>query len=102
MVRKTQLDLTLHKAIREVATAEWDACAGSDNPFVSHAFLSCVEDSGSATARTGRQSPFNTSTSAMLSAGSTTDGRRTRWGQIGVICNTRKSGWIGMPPAEKA
>ena len=53
MVRKTQLDLTLHKAIREVATAEWDACAGSDNPFVSHAFLSCVEDSGSATARTG-------------------------------------------------
>ncbi len=28
-------------------------CAGMDNPFVSHAFLSAVEDSGSATARTG-------------------------------------------------
>ncbi|WP_156681674.1 GNAT family N-acetyltransferase [Sphingomonas profundi] len=35
--------------------AEWDACAGSDNPFVSHAFLSALEESGSATARRGWQ-----------------------------------------------
>jgi predicted N-acyltransferase len=28
-------------------------CAGPDNPFVSHAFLACVEDSGSAGPRTG-------------------------------------------------
>ncbi len=35
--------------------AEWDACAGSDNPFVSHAFLSALEDSGSATAQRGWQ-----------------------------------------------
>ncbi len=35
--------------------AEWDACAGGDNPFVSHAFLSALEDSGSATARRGWQ-----------------------------------------------
>ena len=34
---------------------EWDACAGADNPFVSHAFLSALEDSGSATARAGWQ-----------------------------------------------
>ena len=34
---------------------EWDACAGLDNPFVSHAFLSALEDSGSATARAGWQ-----------------------------------------------
>jgi hypothetical protein len=47
------LSLTLHKAIAGVAAADWDACAGGDNPFVSHAFLSAVEDSGSATARTG-------------------------------------------------
>ena len=35
--------------------AEWDACAGGDNPFVSHAFLSALEESGSATARRGWQ-----------------------------------------------
>nr|WP_269141308.1 GNAT family N-acetyltransferase [Sphingomonas sp. IC-56] len=35
--------------------AQWDACAGADNPFVSHAFLSALERSGSATARAGWQ-----------------------------------------------
>ena len=49
----TALTLTLHRRIAEIAAAEWDACAGSDNPFVSHAFLSALEDSGSAGARTG-------------------------------------------------
>ena len=34
---------------------EWDRCAGADNPFLSHAFLSALEESGSATARTGWQ-----------------------------------------------
>jgi len=38
--------------IAEVPAADWDACAGG-NPFVSHAFLSALEDSGSATAETG-------------------------------------------------
>ena len=33
----------------------WDACAGDANPFVSHAFLSALETSGSATTRTGWQ-----------------------------------------------
>ena len=33
----------------------WDACAGAGNPFVSHAFLSALEQSGSATSRTGWQ-----------------------------------------------
>lgn len=47
------LSLSLHPAIGEVDPAEWDACAGADNPFVSHAFLSALEDSGSANARTG-------------------------------------------------
>ena len=32
---------------------EWDACAGSDNPFVSHDFLTALEDSGSVGAGTG-------------------------------------------------
>jgi predicted N-acyltransferase len=35
--------------------AEWDACAGTGNPFTTHAFLSALEESGSATARTGWQ-----------------------------------------------
>ena len=39
--------------INEVDAAEWDACAGPDNPFVSHAFLDALEESGSATAETG-------------------------------------------------
>jgi predicted N-acyltransferase len=47
------LTLTLHSRIAEIDPAEWDACAGSDNPFVSHAFLGAMEDSGSAGPRTG-------------------------------------------------
>src|ERR1700722_5315109 len=48
-----QLALTLHPAIADIAASEWDAGAGTDNPFVTHAFLSAVEDSGAASARTG-------------------------------------------------
>ena len=33
------LTLTLHRAIAEIPVADWDTCAGDDNPFVSHAFL---------------------------------------------------------------
>ena len=33
--------------------ADWDACAGADDPFLSHAFLSALEQSGSAVAETG-------------------------------------------------
>ena len=47
------LTMSLHTAIKEIDRADWDACAGDGNPFVSHAFLSVVEDSGSANARTG-------------------------------------------------
>ncbi len=47
------LSLSLHPAINEIAAADWDGCAGDANPFVSHAFLSALEDSGSAGARTG-------------------------------------------------
>jgi predicted N-acyltransferase len=35
--------------------AEWDACAGTGNPFLCHAFLSALEQSGSATRATGWQ-----------------------------------------------
>jgi uncharacterized protein len=43
------------EGVCSIAAADWDACAGTANPFVSHAFLSILEESGSATARTGWQ-----------------------------------------------
>jgi uncharacterized protein len=39
--------------IAEIPAAEWDACAGAGNPFLSHAFLDALEESGSATAEEG-------------------------------------------------
>ncbi|HKT17987.1 MAG TPA: peptidogalycan biosysnthesis protein, partial [Stellaceae bacterium] len=36
-----------------VPAAQWDACAGADNPFLCHAFLQSLEESGSATRATG-------------------------------------------------
>jgi hypothetical protein len=41
--------------VASIPPAEWDACASSGNPFVSHGFLSILERSGSATAATGWQ-----------------------------------------------
>lgn len=38
--------LRLHRSIAEIAAAEWDACAGPGNPFLSHAFLRALEDAG--------------------------------------------------------
>ena len=35
--------------------ADWDRCAGAGNPFLTHAFLTALEQSGSATARSGWQ-----------------------------------------------
>lgn len=49
------LTLSVHSSMREIPAIVWDACAGEDNPFCSHAFLSILEDSGSACAETGWQ-----------------------------------------------
>jgi uncharacterized protein len=44
-------------SLKQVAAADWDACAyqggAMDNPFISHAFLSALEDSGCVGGRTG-------------------------------------------------
>ena len=48
-----EFSLTLHPRIADIPATEWDACAGGGNPFVSHAFLAALEESGSATSRTG-------------------------------------------------
>ncbi len=47
------LNLRIYQRIEEIGQAVWDGCAGDDNPFTSHAFLSALEDSGSVGPRTG-------------------------------------------------
>ncbi|HEX8257652.1 MAG TPA: GNAT family N-acetyltransferase [Allosphingosinicella sp.] len=41
--------------VASFAAGDWDGCAGAGNPFLGHAFLSALEDSGSASGRTGWQ-----------------------------------------------
>jgi predicted N-acyltransferase len=54
MVQNRQLlKLALHNKISDIPAADWDACAGDGNPFVSHAFLSAMEDSGSTGPKSG-------------------------------------------------
>lgn len=47
------LSLSIAESLREFASAEWDHCAGDSNPFLSYAFLSALEDSGSVSAKNG-------------------------------------------------
>ncbi|MBN2972668.1 N-acetyltransferase [Roseomonas aeriglobus] len=51
----TPVTARIADGVRAIPADQWDACAGSGNPFVSHAFLSILEESGSATARAGWQ-----------------------------------------------
>ncbi|MCR9176257.1 MAG: GNAT family N-acetyltransferase [Alphaproteobacteria bacterium] len=37
----------------DIDAGQWDSCAGPTNPFLSHAFLSALEESGSVRAETG-------------------------------------------------
>lgn len=48
-----RLSVAVLGSIADVAPDQWDACAGGGNPFVTHAFLSALERSGSANAATG-------------------------------------------------
>jgi predicted N-acyltransferase len=43
----------IHKAVSAIPAADWDRLAGPGNPFVSHAFLSLLEESGSVGGRSG-------------------------------------------------
>jgi hypothetical protein len=40
-------------SIRDMEADAWNACAGEDDPFLSHGFLAALEDSGSVSAETG-------------------------------------------------
>jgi predicted N-acyltransferase len=55
MDKERQIQAWTGSGVASFDAAEWDACAGADNPFLTHAFLSALELSGSATARTGWQ-----------------------------------------------
>jgi len=47
------MNLRVHNGVGSLSAAEWNACAGPDNPFVSHEFFRALEESGTACARTG-------------------------------------------------
>ena len=47
------LTARIASSISEVRAADWDRLAGTDDPFLSHAFLSALEDSESVGGRTG-------------------------------------------------
>ncbi len=47
------LTVRLIADISTMDAAHWDRCAGNDNPFLTHAFLSALEESGSVGGRTG-------------------------------------------------
>ena len=44
------------EGVASIPAAQWDACAGDANPFLSHAFLATLETSGSVGSATGWQS----------------------------------------------
>ncbi|MCG8692708.1 MAG: GNAT family N-acetyltransferase [Minwuiales bacterium] len=52
-IEPSALTIRVADSLSGVDPAAWDACAGDGNPFVSYAFLSALEDSGSATQHTG-------------------------------------------------
>jgi hypothetical protein len=45
--------LRVAKDIGAISAEDWDSCAGTEDPFVSHAFLRALEDSGSVGGKTG-------------------------------------------------
>ena len=50
---RERFGIKIHRGIDSIGAAAWDACAGTDNPFLSYAFLEALEASGSAIAETG-------------------------------------------------
>jgi len=54
-VSEKGVTVRIGESVGELPAAEWDALSGGGNPFVSHAFLSAMEDSGSVGGRSGWQ-----------------------------------------------
>jgi predicted N-acyltransferase len=51
----TNVTARLADGVRSIPAADWDACAGTGNPFVGHGFLAALEESGSVGGRSGWQ-----------------------------------------------
>jgi predicted N-acyltransferase len=54
-VSKAAVTARIADGVASIAAEDWDACAGTANPFTSHSFLATLEESGSAGAKTGWQ-----------------------------------------------
>jgi predicted N-acyltransferase len=54
-VSSSTVTARLCDSVAALAAADWDACAGTANPFVGHAFLTALEESGSVGGRSGWQ-----------------------------------------------
>jgi len=52
-VQQQSLTISFIQSLDEIDPAAWNDCAGADNPFVSHEFLSALEHSGSVGPDTG-------------------------------------------------
>ena len=50
---ETSLQLEIFPTIAEIGQEAWDGCIREDNPFISYAFLSSLEESGSVGGRSG-------------------------------------------------
>ena len=44
-LQETALEIRVLAGMQDVSADAWDACAGLENPFISHAFLKALEDS---------------------------------------------------------
>ena len=51
----TTITARIAEGVRAVPAGQWDACAGTGNPFLRHAFLSALEESGSVGTGSGWQ-----------------------------------------------
>ena len=47
---RARIEVGIVDGIGRIDAAEWDALCPPDDPFIRHAFLACLEDSGSASA----------------------------------------------------
>ena len=52
-MRDSELTVRIAQSVGSLPAVEWDRLSGRANPFVTHAFLSALEDSGSVGARSG-------------------------------------------------
>ena len=52
-VQESEIEVRILERVSDVARSEWDACAGLDNPFLCHDFLSALEQSLSVSADEG-------------------------------------------------